>query len=91
MTEWELRSRYNYFKLADDERRAFDRWQARSGVTASLFAVALLAMALNAWFYPNPTTATTIASHHAATDGRATRDLVVRVGDLPTQEIDSPF
>ncbi len=44
MTEWELFSRYNYFKLADKERRAFDRWQSNAAVTASLFALALLAM-----------------------------------------------
>jgi len=91
MTEWELLSRYNYFKLAAKDRRAFDRWQISAAVTASLFGLALLAMAVGAWLSPSPVT-TAMAARQAETDGMSTRDLAVRINqDLPTQEIDSPF
>lgn len=91
MTEWEMLSRYNYFKLAREDRRAFDRWQRNAAVTASLFAVALLAMAVSAWLSPAPAP-TLVADRQATTDGMAIRHLTTRVSqDLPTQETENPF
>lgn len=83
MTEWELLSRYSYFKLKDEDRRAFDRWQTSSAVTASLFALALLAMAVNAWVASAPAP-TMMAEGQAASESLPIGDIAVRVGeDVP--------
>ena len=89
MTEWEALSRYNYFKMAREDREDFDRWQKSAAVTASIFALVLLAMAVTAWISPG-SAPTTVAE--ATTDGSSTHDMTVRVGHgLSAQETDSPF
>ena len=91
-----------YQDLSTEDRRTFDRWLKANAVIASIFAMALVAIAINSSGPPWPATATAksaetgdiIASVKRPNldDGLSAYELMIRVAnELPVQEITDPF
>jgi hypothetical protein len=96
MTKGELLAKYR--NLGPEEQRKFDGWLKANAIVASLFALALVAMALNSSGPPGPDTATAKGVDNAAVKGpdRANElsayDLMIRLGrDLPVRQTAEPF
>ena len=98
MTKGELLARYR--DLAPEDQRRFDRWLNANAVVASIFALALVAMALSTAGLPGPETAAAktadngnaAASVSPAAHRLSAYELMIRLGrELPVQQTSDPF
>jgi hypothetical protein len=94
MTKGELLA--NYCNSSPEDQRKFDRWLKANVVVAAVFALGLMAMAVNSTGLPGPDTATAKSSDKdntaAALNGSSAYELMIRLGrDLPVRQTTDPF
>ena len=98
MTKSELLGKYR--DLSPEDQRRFDRWLKANAVGATIFALALIAMAINSSGLPGPEAAaakTAVNSNAAGSvarpaTGLSAHELMIRLGrELPVQRTSDPF
>ena len=94
MTKGELLAKYR--DLSPEDQRKFDRWLKANAVVATIFALGLVAMAVNSTGLPGPNTATAKSADKgntaAAVNGSSAYELMIRLGrDLPVRQTTDPF
>ena len=100
MTKGEILAKYEH--LSAEDQHTFDRWLRANAVVASIFGLALVAMALNSSGPPGPATATAMggdgnltapAKGRKSIHDQSPYELMNRLGpgDLPMQEYVEPF
>jgi hypothetical protein len=96
MTKGELLAKYR--DLSPEEQRKFDRWLKANAIIASLFALGLVAMAINSSGLPGPDTAIAKGADSASVKSPnpvtalSAYELMIRLGrELPVRQNADPF
>jgi hypothetical protein len=100
MTQSEYRT---YMQMWTKDRNAFDRWMKASAVVGSIFAAAVVIMAVTSSKAPGPeqaaaggtpgTEISASARHGEQTDALSPYELTIRIAphQLPVLQVDEPF
>ena len=86
-----------YTDMSAEDQRAFDRWMNANLVVGSLFASALVAMALIGSKALEPETAVAQISRSVAIEALnhdkhlSPYEIMIRLPNLPTQQVKDPF
>ena len=94
MTKSEYRT---FVEMWTKDRNAIDRWLKASAVAGSIFAAAVVIMALSSSRAPGPEQATAIdisaSARHSAQSTMSPYELMLQIapGQIPVQQVDEPF